>query len=364
MRRSFALALSIGLPVTMLLSACGGSAKPASTPPAGQGQSQATPTNYMTTQDQTALVAEAKKEGQVSWDTSLAGPVVQALAQGFQQKYGIKVTVDRAAENVLDTSILQADKAGQTTADVAEVPIGSVLTLQAAGVLTPYYSPSTQTIPSAFKIPASGGTVWGASDRVSYIAYAFNSKVLPADQAPKQLSDLLKPVFKGKLAVATSTTGIRWLGGVMHLLGQTAGQQFFSQFGKQQVKAESVSGAALMGLIASGQIGGSPDIFHEHEQEQAQKGAPVQWIPMQPVVANVGDIIVLKKAPNPAAATLFADYLLGSDSDQIYSQNLYIRPATPVSFQYWVPESGVTAAQYNQEFTQWKTLFNSTFVGH
>jgi len=57
------------------------------------------------------LEAGAKKEGSLTWYTSLAGDIVDALANGFKQKYGIQVDVFRAAEDQLITKAPQEAQA-------------------------------------------------------------------------------------------------------------------------------------------------------------------------------------------------------------------------------------------------------------
>jgi len=39
----------------------------------------------------------------------------------------------------------------------------------------------------------------------------------------------------------------------------------------------------------------------------------------------------------------------------------YAMPGAHVSFAYWVPESGLTATQYEAAFDRWKALFKRTF---
>jgi iron(III) transport system substrate-binding protein len=48
-----------------------------------------------------------------------------------------------------------------------------------------------------------------------------------------------------------------------------------------------------------------------------QKGAPVQWRPIDPVVATTGTSGMVVKAPNPHAALLFLDYLHSKDGQEM-----------------------------------------------
>ncbi len=309
-----------------------------------------------------ALVAGAKKEGRLTWYTSLAGPVVSALANAFGQKYAfIKVSVFRAAENVLATKAAQEAQAGQYGWDVMEAPVANVLILEQQGFLIPYLSPSTTALPAEFKRRAKDDQVWAAADRVSYIGYGYNTTLVPPSAVPKKLDDLLNPALKGKVGIVATTTGIRWIGSVLHGLGDPKGEEFLAKIGEQGWKVQSISGAAEMGLVAGGREASSVTIFNDHEAQEEAKGAPVRWVPITPVVANVGAAVASKHAPAPAAAMLFIDFLLGQDGQAVLKEHKYATPATTVPFSYWVPEVGLTAPQYQAAFDRWKALFNKTF---
>jgi len=342
----------------ILLIAIGGSqvaSAPSSSPPAspfvltGSGRTA-------------ALVAEARKEGHLTWYTSLAGPVVAALADAFGKKYPfIQVSVFRAAENVLSTKAAQEAQAGQYSWDVMESPAANILILEQQGLLISYSSPFAAALPAELKWRAKDDQVLAAAVRVSYIGYGYNTTLIAPSAVPKTLEDLLNPALKGKVGIVTSTTGIRWIGAVLHGLGDAKGQEFLAKIAQQGWKVQSISGAAEMGLIAGGQEASSVTIFNDHAAQEEAKGAPVHWVPLPPVVANVGASMANKHAPHPAAAMLFIDFLLGQDGQAILKDFKYATPATHVSFSYWVPEAGLTAIEYQAAFDRWKALFQKIF---
>src|SRR5205807_5023060 len=66
------------------------------------------------------LVAGAKKEGELSLYTSAQANDIGAVAQAFERKYGVKVSMWRASsENVLQRAVTEAG-GGRFTADVVE----------------------------------------------------------------------------------------------------------------------------------------------------------------------------------------------------------------------------------------------------
>jgi iron(III) transport system substrate-binding protein len=312
---------------------------------------------------QAQLVKEANQEGSLSWVTSLAGPVVDAVIHAFNQQYpSIKVTVNRGDEASIIPQALQELQAHKAAPDVFEVTSTGALEFSSAGVLTPFYDPASADIPAQYQVK-SGSDDTLVTDRVSYISLGYNTKKVPAGAAPKSLSDLLSPSLSGDLALETDTTSEEWIGGVLHQMGQAKGTQFLKQLGAQHVAQTSVSGAALMGLVASGQYG-MCTCFHNHEQQDAAQGSPVAWTPVEPVIANVGELGILQGASHPAAALLFIDFLTGSAGQKVLTSQQYTPPEAKQPFTSWIPTSGATSATaYNQTLQSWTSLQKQDFGG-
>ena len=355
-RRCVTMAAAMALAAAV--AACGNPSSNGSSAPAGslltdRGSSQ-----------QAELVKAAKKEGTLNWVTSLAGPVVNGVVRAFNKKYPyIHVTVNRADEGTIIPQTLQELQAGKPAADVFEVTSTGALEFTSAGVLTPYYDPASAGVPAQYQTK-SGNNDTLITDRISYISLGYNTKKVPASSAPKTLNDLLSPKLSGALALETDTTSQEWIGGVLHVLGQAKGMQFLKQLAAQHVAQTAVSGAATMGLVASGQYA-ICTCFHNHEQQDAAQGAPVAWQPVQPVIANVGELGILKGAAHPASALLFIDFLTGSAGQKVLAKHHYTPPEARQPFVSWVPTAGATSATaYNQELKSWGNLQKQYFGGH
>ena len=320
---------------------------------------------YQGADRQQILEAGAKQEGTLTWYTSLAGDVIDKLTNGFKQKYPFikQVDVFRGNEGELLTRTTQETQAGQQVFDVLESQYTPIRILLDAKILTAYYSPSTASIPDGYKTAGPNGTVTDATVRISYIGFGYNTKSVPAADVPKTLDDLMNPALTGKISLAGSTTGDRWVGSVLHALGDEKGKQWLSDFAaKQKPTVQQVSGKALLDLIAKGEAVASPTIFEDHVLAAiASQNAPVKWVPIEPVVANVGSGGLATKAPHPHAALLFLDYLLGPDGQKILKDTGYSSPSDKVSFQWWIPEQGRSADQVAQDAKSWNALFKADF---
>ena len=375
-RRDF-LALGVTVGATLALAACGGAAAPASNgSPAASSAAKAStaassgsPTtaaqlaSYQGADRQQLLEAGAKEEGQLTWYTSLAGDIIKELTNGFKAKYPFaKLEVFRAAENDLVTRAMQEHQAGKRVMDALETPIDGDLIFNESKLLLPFFSPALAKIPDDFKTAPKDGLAVGATDRITFIGFGYNTTLIPEKAVPKKIEDLLNPELAGKIQLAGTTTGYRWVGSVLHGMGEANGQKFLEQFAKQQkVQVQQVSGKALLDLIAKGEVPGSPTIFKDHVVQAAQKNAPVKWVGISPVVANVGQMSLAAEAPHPHAALLFLDYVLGQDGQAVLAKLHYSLPIDKQNFGYWIPEQGRTAAQVEQDQNSWADNFKKLF---
>src|SRR5262249_50277666 len=105
----------------------------------------------------------------------------------------------------------------------------------------------------------------------------------------------------------------RWVGSSL----DTPGREFLNKMTEQEVTVQNMSGAALAGLVASGEVPLSPTIFDADVTVAKQKGAPIEWRPLDPVVTTVGYSGLSSKAPHPHAALLFLDYVHSKEGQQL-----------------------------------------------
>src|SRR5207244_12347303 len=115
------------------------------------------------------------------------------------------------------------------------------------------------------------------------------------------------------MSIAGTSTGVRWVGSVL----DTLGREFLNKMAEQEVTVQDMSGAALAGLVASGEVPLSPTIFDADVTVAKQKGAPIEWRPLEPVVTTVGYSGLSSKAPHAHAALLFLDYFPSKEGIQL-----------------------------------------------
>jgi iron(III) transport system substrate-binding protein len=308
------------------------------------------------------LLEGAKKEGQVVFYTSntwVAGPV----SQEFEKKYPfIKANVWRSDSRALLKRLTEELAAGRSIADVVETSPEYMLIMLREKLLQEHFSPEISAYDDEAKIKGKTG-VYGWTNREIYISLGFNSKIVPPAEAPKSIKDYLDPKWKGKMSIAGTTTGVQWVGALLDLMGR----EFLDKLSAQEINVQNISGAALSGLVASGEVPLSPTIFNSNIFTHKQKGAPVEWRPLDPVIAGVGTSGMVLSAPHPHAALLFLDYLHSKEGQQVAMKGGLSSARTDIGsleqkFKKVYIESKYTPEEFEKKINEWETLMRRLFI--
>ena len=256
------------------------------------------------------LIDGAKREGQVTFYNSHTW--FRTFVKDFEKKYPfINVSEWRNDSKNLIRRVTEEFKSGRFLVDVVETTPEVMGLLKKDGAFQEFYSPEARFYPDDVKAKGKNGLYY-LGDRETYNSLGFNTTLVPASEAPRTLKDLLNPKWKGKMAIAGTSTGVRWIGGIL----DTQGREFLDKFAEQEVRVQDMAAAALAGLVVSGEVALSPTIFDANVSVAKQKGAPIEWRALEPVVTTVGYSALTIKAPNPHAALLLLDYIHSKEGQQ------------------------------------------------
>ncbi len=308
------------------------------------------------------LLEGAKKEGQITFYTSntwVAGPV----SKEFEKKYPfVKVNVWRSDSKALLKRLSEEVSAARFLADVVETSPEYLALMLQDNLLLEITSPELGAYDDEAKIKGKRG-VYAWTNREIYISLGYNTKLIPAGEAPRSVNDYLNPKWKGKMSIAGTTTGVQWVGAIMDAMGR----EFLEKAGAQDINVQNISGAALSGLVASGEVPLSPTIFNSNIFTHRQEGAPVDWRPLDPVVAGVGTSGMIVNAPHPHAALLFLDYLHSKFGQQVAMKGGLSSARTDIGsleqkFKKVYMESKYTPEEYEKKFNEWEALMRRLFI--
>jgi iron(III) transport system substrate-binding protein len=106
-----------------------------------------------------------------------------------------------------------------------------------------------------------------------------------------------------------------WFGTMLKAMGEEKGLAYMRELAKQtQLRA----GRTLVAqLVAAGEFKGALTGYSQTFEVLKPSGAPVDWIYLNPVFANIHPTGVAAKAPHPNAARLFIDFILSKRGQEL-----------------------------------------------
>jgi len=269
-----------------------------------------------------ALVEAAKKEGKVTWYTSLILPTAEKVAKLFEAAYpGIKVDVNRTGSQRILQKVLQELQAGIKNADVVHTSdAGHFVLFKDKKLLMPYSPKGIDKFPAGFK--DRDGYYFGLRATVNVITY--NTKMVSAAEAPKTWKELLDPKWKGKLVTAhPGYSGV--ISTHVLALVNLFGWDYFKQLAQNRVMITQ-SAADPLTVVASGERAVAVNGGEYSAYQLKKKGSPVEIVyPKEGVPLVVSPTAILAAAPHPNAAKLFTDFTFTREVQQVMadSEGLY-----------------------------------------
>jgi iron(III) transport system substrate-binding protein len=274
------------------------------------------------------LVEGAKKEGQVViYSAMIVNQALRPLTEGFMKKYPfVKATYWRADSEYLTTKIATEVRANNVVADVIEgTGVGELVS--GANLAQPYHTPMLEAYPQEYRDP---GGLWTAT-RLSYYSIAYNTRLVPADRAPRTYEDLLDPQWKGKLAwrVGSASGAALFLTNLRLAWGEEKAHAYFLRLRDQKiVNFGSGSARTLVDRVVAGEYPIALQIFAHHPLISKAKGAAVNSRLMAPVPTTAATMVIPKGLRHPYAAMLLVDYILSKEGQTILLDAEYF-PAHP-----------------------------------
>jgi iron(III) transport system substrate-binding protein len=149
---------------------------------------------------------------------------------------------------------------------------------------------------------------------LNVLAPAYNTRLVGKDEVPQRLEDLLRPRWKGKLAMDNQS--YYWLGALQQQMGENAATKLSRGLNEQQLQHVR-GGRLLTQLVAAGEYDLAVDTHLNAVLSMSQQGAPVWFAPAQPLYLRPSFLFMTRTAPHPHAGALLIDYLLSEEGQKI-----------------------------------------------
>jgi iron(III) transport system substrate-binding protein len=313
-------------------------------------------TVVLTAQSPTAAVEGAKREGTLTLYTSLAPTESKPLADAFEKKYGVKVQLWRGLSEEVVQRVITEAKGRRYSVDVIETngpEMEMIARERLLGELRSSYL--TDLPPNA--VPAQHTWV---PDRMNFFVVGYNTTKVKRSDLPGTYEGFADPKWKGRIGL--EATDSEWMATLIKTSPGNKGMDLMRRIAALQ-PALRKGHVLLASLVAAGDVPVGLAMYNSNIETLKRKGAPIDYAPVQPVVARPQGIGIARNAAHPNAAALFADFVLSPEGQQLFESMGRVPASTKVksafnNFPFIVIDPVIVI----DESAKWEKVWDDLFV--
>ena len=177
-------------------------------------------------------------------------------------------------------------------------------------MIAPYYSPQRKFFPG--NNPEKAG--YFAPDYISPVVLGYNTNLLKRDEVPKTYADLLDPKWKGKMFL--DDEDYDWFVVLMHHFGKQKGNDYMKKLAANGVSLRR--GRVLQTqMVIAGERPIGIALHGNSLLDFKEKGAPIDYVILDPYFAKPSEMMLARYAPHPHAAALYIDWVLSEEGQSL-----------------------------------------------
>ena len=261
------------------------------------------------------LYEKAKQEGgKFNLYGALSPRSEEVLLPAFMERFpGLTINHIDATGDKLIARIITEGRGGRVLADVFVGSLAYLPQMTEQKLLAPLDIPEAAAYPADMKSDS-----WVATDLQFYIT-GWNTNLVKTGEQPNQFEDLAKVRWKDnlmgeprdfQLLIALAKRKYNSDEKAIALLKQIAANQVEFHRGHSQ----------LAELLVAGQRAVCFTCYSHHFPPRMKKGAPLQPLLSEGVGEIGGSVSVLKNAPHPNSALLWARWAVSEEGQRMYAQ--------------------------------------------
>jgi iron(III) transport system substrate-binding protein len=260
------------------------------------------------------LYQNAKKEGKITLYAPLSSHAMEVIPPAFMKRFpGVTVNHIDGTSDKLITRVVTELRGGRVIADAISGALTYLPEMIEQKFLAPLNIPEAAAYPAAMK-----GEQWIATDTQYYII-GWNTNLVKKGDEPKGFEDLANPKWKDnimgeprdfQLLVALAKRKYGSDEKAIALLKKIAANQVEFHRGHSQ----------LVEFLVAGQRAICFTCYSHHFPPRIKKGAPIQAQLAEGVGEVGGSVAVLKGAPHPNAALLWARWAVSEEGQRVFAQ--------------------------------------------
>ena len=307
-------------------------------------------------QSSAGLLDRARREGSLTLYTSLAPTESQPLADAFEKKYGVKVQLWRGQSDEVVQRVVTEAKGHRFAVDVVETNGPEMEMIARERLLGELQSAYVSDLP-ANAIPTH--RTW-FPDRMNYFVVGYNTAKVKRADIPATYEGFTDPKWKGRIAL--EATDAEWMATLIKTSPGNKGTDIVRKIAALQPSLRK-GHVLLASLVAAGEVPVGLAMYNSNIETLKRKGAPIDYVPVQPVVARPQGIGVARSAPHPNAAILFAEFVLSPDGQQLFESMGRVPASTKIKSEFnKFPFVVIDPVTVLDEAAKWDKQWNELFV--
>jgi iron(III) transport system substrate-binding protein len=254
------------------------------------------------------LVEGAKKEKKLVFYTTMDLPQTIEVVHHFVQKYPfLRVELQPLEAEKLVKQIQDEARSGMSTWDVLIGGGGLFQPLLDENLVVSYHSPQREAVSDALN--HSEG-LWSGYYINPYVL-GYNTTSVKEEEIPRKYDELLDQRWKGnRIAIDSEAHGL--LRGLAEAWGQEKAVAYLKRLADQQpvMAAGSIPAVDSMHAGDVSMVIARAPVIQGYKKKLA---SPIDWLFLEPIVAQIDAVMLSSRSPHPNAARLFVDFVLSRE---------------------------------------------------
>lgn len=304
------------------------------------------------------LLSLARQEGPLMIYHIVPADKMADIAQRYRDKYGLEIVLWKGSNEGITQRVFAETRNERQEFDVLQLS-ASIQPIFEVGALGDIEAVIGRKMPE--NLMANHGQ-WYSSHSVAFV-FAYNTNLVKPENVPTSFEDLMKPFWAGNLGFSQGSDAA-WIATVYRTLGTERADVFLASMASGGVQVRR-NYTLLGSLLAAGEFYGTPHMFVHSAEVLKQQGAPIDYVPIEPVVTIRHVWSIAKHFKRPASTALFFD-LLEEEAETSFVDQGYISsaetkfPGRDLALNYvdFEVESLDVARQWRAKYAQF--LRNST----
>jgi len=252
-------------------------------------------------------IEAAKKEGEVMVYHSTQTEDLKPVFDAFTKKYGIVVKDWRSSSENVVKRVINETRAGKLTVDLIENNSPEQEALRRENMLRRMQSPHFADLRPGL-LPSHQQY---ATSTLDVFVQAYNTDKVKKEEVPKTFEELADPRWKDRLGIEAEDQA--WFGTLLGIVGESKGEKLWRDIVATNGMSVRKGHTLLATLVASGEVPMGLTVYNYKPPQLKKKGAPIDWIVLQPAIAQMHAVAVHAKAPHPNAAKLYLTWILSKE---------------------------------------------------